>query len=152
MAILELNYEPNNKMCKIKCDQCGHILYRSHAHTIRAKHHFCDIICRTEYELDIKHKPAWKGGQIKRLGYVFIKAKDHPNADCLGYVKRSRLVMEKYLGRYLKPEEIIHHINEIKDDDRLENLQLCSCSSEHGKIKHSKRNGPKRLQEVQLCF
>ena len=138
MAILELNYEPDNKQCKIKCDQCGYIFYRSHAHTVRTKHHFCDIICRTEWELDITHHPAWKSGQITRLGYVFIKVKSHPHADCLGYVKRSRLIMETYLGRYLTPEETIHHRNEIRDDDRIENFKLCSSLSEHGKCEHSK--------------
>jgi hypothetical protein len=148
--IIELNYEPNNKQCKIKCDQCGHIIYRSHAHTVRARHHFCDIICRTEWELDITHHPAWKGGEITRLGYVFIKVKNHPHADILGYVKRSRLVMEAYLGRYLTPEEAIHHLNEIRDDDRLENLQLCSSNSEHMRIGHSKVKA--RRKQLQLAL
>ncbi len=68
----------------------------------------------------------WTGGRIKRRGYIHLHAPNHPA--CQGntrkYVLEHRLVMEKYLGRYLKSYESIHHINGIKDDNRLENLEL----------------------------
>jgi len=70
----------------------------------------------------------WKGGKSKRNGYWYIYSPDHPNKNACGkgYVKRCRLVMEKYLNRFLDAKEEIHHINGKKDDDRVENLEILS--------------------------
>src|SRR5580692_10447101 len=68
--------------------------------------------------------PHWQGGEIRRKGRVMIYSPNHPFPSETVYVYRYRLVMEKHLGRYLKHDEVIHHKNRIKDDDRLENLQL----------------------------
>lgn len=70
-----------------------------------------------------ENNPTWKGGRVKFLGYIRIHNPKHPNANGQ-YVFEHRLIMEKYLGRYLYPWEIIHHINGIKDDNRIENLKL----------------------------
>lgn len=48
-----------------------------------------------------------------------------------------RYFMELHLGRKLKSNEVIHHINGIKNDNIIENLQLMT-TSEHSKL-HSKK-------------
>lgn len=77
---------------------------------------------------------AWKGGRISDgRGYIMIRKPEHPSANNRGYVFEHRIVMEEIAGRYLKPDEIVHHINEITDDNRPENLMLCKNLSEHRK-------------------
>jgi len=76
----------------------------------------------------------WKGGRIIQQGHVCIKMPEYHSANSNGYVQRSHYIMEQKLGRHLKRGEIIHHINEIKTDDRPENLQLLKNISEHNKI------------------
>jgi len=75
--------------------------------------------------------PHWKGGKVISNGYVYIYKPDHPFATKSRYVLEHRLVIEKHMERYLKPTEIIHHLNEIKDDNRLENLMYFLNESAH---------------------
>jgi hypothetical protein len=68
----------------------------------------------------------WKGGRARHhAGYVMLRAPDHPRAQNNGgYVFEHILVMEELLGRHLVPGETVHHKNGVKDDNRIENLEL----------------------------
>lgn len=77
-------------------------------------------------------------------GYVLLCVRKHPNSDPQGYVMEHRVVTEISLGRLLKPDEIVHHKNEIKHDNRLKNLQLLKVG-EHTTLHHK---GSKRTNET----
>lgn len=90
-----------------------------------------------------ENNSIWNGGVTRpEDGYISVLVNNHPFADINGRVKNARLVMEKYLGRYLDKYEVVHHINKIKNDDDIENLELCNRSSharvhDKGKYKRS---------------
>lgn len=83
--------------------------------------------------------PNWKGGIKEEFGYIYLYKPDHPHTRHK-YVKRCVLVMEENIGRYLIGNEIVHHINNDRKDDRIENLYLCKDKSEHMKIHRNNLN------------
>lgn len=83
---------------------------------------------------------SWKGGRRNHEGYIQVREPGHPHADGCGYVYEHRLVMETYLGRYLKSDEHVHHKNEIKNDNRIENLEVIS-NSDHAALHHKGISG-----------
>lgn len=79
---------------------------------------------------------SWNGGVSYQSGYRLLKIyPDNPfyaMADNRGYVMEHRLIMAQELGRSLKKEETVHHVNGIRTDNRLENLELWYTNHGHG--------------------
>ena len=84
------------------------------------------------------------GGHEKKRsdGYIAVYFPEHPHSSKSGYVMKHVLVMEREIGRNLAADEVVHHINRIKDDNRFENLQLMTKHdhmSMHNKMRYAER-------------
>ena len=88
-----------------------------------------------------RHSPMWTGGhRASKDGYVLLHRDLLPRHEQeffeemfpkVGYIQEHRLVMARHLGRLLHANELVHHINGIKDDNRLVNLRLLKKSRHH---------------------
>lgn len=67
----------------------------------------------------------------KRHGYILVHVEKHPKFNRPGFVREHREVVEKYICRPLRENEVIHHINQDKTDNRLENLMVFQSQAEH---------------------
>jgi len=104
---------------------------------------YCSIQCVGKSRIGKKLPIWWKNNMLKGRnsfkhsgGYIYIYHPNHPFCNASGYIFEHRLIMEKYLERYLRLEERVHHINGIKDDNRIENLKYFSNESKHVKYHH----------------
>ena len=121
------------------CVVCNKKFYRTPAEIQRGRVHCCSADCRKKsnsyspnFRGENNHK--WKGGKTVVNGYVYIKSYDHPNKNSGDYVAEHSLVVERHIGRYLEPTEYVHHKNKIKDDNRIENLEIVVDSLHYGQI------------------
>jgi len=110
-----------------KCEYCNELFFTSNSEIERGFGSFCNTKCaRME-----RFNPNWKGGKTKSNKYKLIKKHNHPNANSIGYISEHRLVMEGFLGRYLKQKEVVHHIDSNPSNNDLNNLKLFKNQAEH---------------------
>lgn len=71
-----------------------------------------------------------KEGEVRRVyhkrankGYVLVRYRN-PITNKIQYIGKHRLVMQQFIGRLLESHEHIHHKNKIRNDNRIENLEL----------------------------
>lgn len=91
----------------------------------RSHYKFCSNGCWKKSHIGNSHIDIW--------GYKVILQPDHPCAQNRGYILEHRLVMMNHLGRLLSSQELVHHINGNKLDNRIENLQVISRKDIGGK-------------------
>jgi hypothetical protein len=131
MRLLDLVGHKYGKLTVIKrqgdrwlcqCD-CGNT-YLGKSTSIRTGH-TSSCGCKKLNNFSGEKSRTWKGGIKKsKRGYVHVMQKDHPRADANGYVLQHILVMEQHLGRYLDKRFTVHHKNGIRNDNRIENLEI----------------------------
>lgn len=71
--------------------------------------------------------------KYRKDGYVAIYFPDHPQSNKDGFIMEHVLIMECLIGRWLRDDEVVHHKNKIRNDNRKENLQLMNYK-EHAKL------------------
>ena len=129
-----------NNFIWLACPQCGEerwvVRYRTKGPKYTGLCHSCNCKVGSQYCRKGKDHWMWRGGRHYSNGYVLVLLeKDdffYPMTQKLNHnIMEHRLVMAKHLGRCLEPWEVVHHKNHIKDDNRLENLELLPNQSFH---------------------
>lgn len=108
------------------CERCGQSFLPA-----KPKARFCSRKCSSW--LGVQARENARGWYQDPKGYILVRAVGHPMASREGYVMQHRLVMAKHLGRMLTRGEVVHHLNRVKDDNRIENLVLMS-RTEHDRL------------------
>lgn len=121
----------NRKNPDKTCPSCGQP-FRPH----RAGSRYCSRRCSWDNNGKVsteRRKPEvwWKDAKGYIAGRVW-------NGVAQVHVKQHRWLMEKHLGRKLLGHEDVHHINGVKDDNRLENLEVM-LHSEHASLSNRLR-------------
>lgn len=78
--------------------------------------------------------------RFKDKGYYRVLVPLKERVGKIKYAMEHRLVMEDYLGRKLKKNEVVHHKNHNRSDNRISNLQVMTYS-EHSYLHIPKKNG-----------
>lgn len=137
-----------HKASSIECPNC-HTMFTPNRNQIRdseigrQKVSYCSSEC---YKKHIPEKrsgeqnPHWKGGKSTNHGYTIILQEGYYEKQ--KYVGEHILIMEDLIGRKLYKNEEVHHKNENKSDNRLDNLQLLT------KNQHMTLHATKRHQET----
>jgi hypothetical protein len=111
---------------------------------------YCSRRCAGVAHRGVGH-PLWKGGwRVNDQGYVLVYRPEHPQADAKGLVREHRLVMEQMIGRYLRPEEVVHHDDDNGQNNDPGNLRLFASNAEHKayEMRERKRDEMGRLVPV----
>lgn len=138
-----LNFSPANVLkigqkiiCNgaVKCPSCG-----TQENLISYTYSKFLGYCKNCMYRQKRSKPTYKTGKVNHRGYILVSGQwDHPHCDHLGRVREHRLVMEKYLGRYLLPEEEVHHKDENPSNNLITNLEV--LTNEGHRKKHKKQS------------
>lgn len=131
----------------VKCKNCQEEFQEFQSRIAEGRGKYCSVECskvqmfknlekgkKFLFEKGCKH--GWLPLRIVHSGYILSFYPEHPFVSKRGYVREHRLIMEAHLGRFLQKNEIVHHKNENKLDNRVENLEVMTHQA-HMKLHHN---------------
>lgn len=125
---------------KISISNKGHVSFNKNKH----------LSIETKEKISLSHKGKYKiitkfGGHKKQRqdGYIEVYCPTNINANKQGYVMEHDLIIEETIKRPLKKDEVVHHINHIRNDNRIENLRLMTFK-EHARMHMLERYANKK--------
>lgn len=118
--------------------ECNKIFTDSPHMEIKRK--FCSVLCFNHWAghqglRRNKNNGHWKGGLSNSDGYLIIT--HGKEAGKLHH----RKVMEEFLGRKLRKDEIVHHINHDRKDNRIQNLKIMTREEHINEHRHDLLSG-----------
>lgn len=128
----------NNGRAKWLCKcECGNEKNVVGCHLTSGLTESCGCLAGSKYR-QLREKGIFTK-RTDKSGYVSIHYPEHPNSHKCGKLYEHTYVMSEYLGRPLKPNENVHHINGVRDDNRIENLELWCKSQPRGQRVNEKQ-------------
>ena len=112
----------NEERYKKNCIDCRKKIWRD---STRCKSCSAKMIAKSQGKI---------GRKIDKSGYILIQKPEHPYANSQKYVREHRIITEKKIGRFLKPEEVVHHIDGNTSNNDIDNLMLFPSQREHKKF------------------
>ena len=95
--------------------------------------------------------PNWKEGRTKSQGYVQVRIKSGTPGKGKGafYRPEHHIVWEEFNGKPLPKSWVIHHLNGVKDDNRIENLAAMPHNEHHHHPREALREYEKRIKDLE---
>ena len=134
----DLGKEHKGRYIYVACPECGTLRWvriGDYNRNTRLRCRGC--VGRAEVKRRWGHV-TFRGGRKNNHGYIEVRiSPEHPMVAMRnkgGFIMEHRLVMAQHLGRPLLKVEMVHHKNGLKDDNRLENLELMPNPQKHGQF------------------
>jgi HNH endonuclease len=121
------------------CTHCGTSISEKR---LRRQAQYCSVACYRA----ARHRRKYRSRRTKEIsgrattnGYVRWTFSGYPS------IAEHRVLMEQHIGRELLPTEFVHHRNENRSDNRVENLEIMSLS-QHSRLHY--RGQPQSLRKI----